>query len=43
MKKLLGAGAMGAGLGALWLVLRYERKLWERADSAPPRAPDPGH
>ena len=41
MKKLLGVGVMGAGAGALWLVLRYERALWERADSAPP-APSPG-
>lgn len=41
MKKLIGAGLMGAGAGALWLVLRYERMLWERADSMPPTVPDP--
>lgn len=42
MKKLLGVGVMGAAAGALWLLLRYERALWERADRAPPRtsAPD---
>ena len=42
MKKLLGVGVMGAAAGALWLVLRYERALWERADSAAPVPwPDP--
>lgn len=43
MKKLLGVGAMGAAAGALWLLLRYERALWERADRVPPSAsaPDP--
>ncbi len=39
VKKLLGVGVMGAAAGALWLVLRYERELWARADSVPPRAP----
>jgi hypothetical protein len=38
MKKLIGVGVMGTAAGALWLVLRYERELWARADRVPPRA-----
>ncbi len=38
MKKLIGVGLMGAGVGALWIVVRYERELWARADRVPPRA-----
>ena len=43
MKKLLGVSAIGAAAGALWLLLRYEQALWERADRMPPThsAPDP--
>ena len=41
MRKLKGLGLVGAAAGALWMILRYERELWARADRVPPTAPDP--